>query len=139
MKFKGYFIGIACILIGACRPGVSFDKVYNERIAGVKKMHFSIDILDSGKMVSSKEKAPNDQVAIVVGKILQDKRGTWKISDRISYVPRILLTTTGMSLNVREDVVVLNIEITGGNWKQYITASNREQFTALMDIVTTIK
>lgn len=134
MKFRFAFALFMGVAICACRSQtMDFTKSYDEHLRQVEKMRFSVDVIESGKPISSKDDLSGGPLAVVLQKLLEEKKGAWKKSKQTSYAPRVLFTGPGMSLNVRDDLMVLNIEITKGKWQQYVSPSSPGQVREIIN------
>lgn len=118
-----------------CRSDITFDQAYNNCLNRIHKKPYSVDLIDAGKTITSKDNLLGGPLADSLGKLLEEKRGSWKKSKRTSYAPRLLFTTDGLSLNVRDDIAVLNLQITDKEWAQYVSTSSAGQLTQLIDLL----
>ncbi len=112
---------------------MDFNKSYDDHLQQVEKMRFSVDVIESGKPVSSKDDLSGGPLAVVLRKLLEEKKGAWKKSKQTSYAPRVLFTGPRLSLNVRDDLMVLNIEVIKGKWQQYVSTSSPGQVSEIID------
>ena len=131
-----YFILIVfCFFSSACSSRPKFEKAYSELLSGIGRKAFSVAIFENGKRVHFKNENPGDKVGLLVKGILDEKRMSWIKSKYVSYAPRLVFTTDGMSLNVTESVIVLNLSVENGRWEQYVCNTNKSQFECILNIV----
>lgn len=116
-----------------------FDEAYGKQLGRVEQALFSIDVVEAGKTTLLKEGLSGGSLGMALRRVLEEKKGAWRKSKRVSYAPRLLFTTVGMSLNIREDQMVLNIEISHGKWRQYVSQSDAEQLNGIKNIVERLK
>lgn len=98
-------------------------------------MTFSVDFVRGGKTLSSKENVLGSRLSPAIRRVFEVRKGSWKQAKITSFSPRLLISTSGMSLNIREDVVVLNIELSKKHWAQFTSPNDRAQFEDLYEMV----
>jgi hypothetical protein len=130
-----YNLLLLFLVMCACRSEYDFDKAYNQCLGCIREKPYSVDLMDAGRSVSSTANLTGGPLADSLCNILEEKRGQWKKSKRISYAPRLLFSTECLSLNVREDIVVLNIKFSDREWGQYISAGSDKWLARLIDIL----
>jgi TATA-box binding protein (TBP) (component of TFIID and TFIIIB) len=122
-------------MLNGCSSQVKFENSYNDLLKQLHKAQFNTIIFESGKTIISRQQVNSEALQVSVRKLLQDKKNHWKAERMTSYSPHILITSNSFSLNIREDIVVLNIKITEKHWRHYTSESNAQTAAQMMDVV----
>lgn len=105
----------------------SFREACNRQIAACIGGKVPVEAFLEGREIVPAHPNTQAERQRLIAALLKQNEGNWDISF-ISYKQYLLLRTPGMSLNVTNFGLILNLQITGSQWMQYKTKMNKTDY-----------